>query len=57
MRIAVWTTGDWCDAKEAAEFSKQYCLGDDFAVYSAPNTDTAERIAANVEAGRPPLAA
>lgn len=57
MRIAVWTTGEWCDVRDADEYGRQHGLDDDYAVYSAPNTDTAERIAANVEAGRPPLAA
>ncbi|CAJ19948.1 MULTISPECIES: hypothetical protein [Xanthomonas] len=57
MRIAVWPTGDWCEVKESAEFSQQNALGDDFAVYTAATVATAERIAANVEAGRPPLAA
>mgnify|MGYP001031795732 CR=1 FL=1 len=56
MKIAVWPDGTWCEHQQIESTMRDVGLSDDFAVFSADSEATAERIAANIQAGRAPLA-
>ena len=56
MKIAVWPDGTWCEHQQIESTMRDVGLSDDFAVFSADSEATAERIAANFQAGRAPLA-
>lgn len=55
MKIAVWPTGEWCWQNDIECYMRDANLSDDFAAFTVDSADTAERIAGNIEAGRPPL--
>lgn len=57
MKIAVWPNGHWCEHLDAGATMRQQNLSDDFAVFTVDSEEAAERVAANIEAGRSPLAA
>lgn len=56
MKIAVWPDGTWCEHQQIESTMRDVGLSDDFAVITTDSEATAERIAANIQAGRPPLA-